>query len=127
MARKLFIAPLAALAFLATPALAEPAPAAPATQEARIPFADNGGIRDWRSEGNRTIYVQDRFRKWYKAELFHPVSGLPFAWSIGFDTSPMGTFDRFSYVVVDHQRVPVASLVRVDGPPAKPVKARSKA
>lgn len=123
MTRKLWLAPLAALGVAAVPVAASASTAAGAPKEERIPFADHGGIRDWRAGDNDTIYVQDRARQWYKVELMRRVSGLPFEWRIGFDTGPIGTFDRFSSVVIDRQRVPVQSVVRVDAPPPKPTKA----
>ena len=107
-----------ALGLVAAPASAAPEQA-PAPTEARIPFANNGGIRDWRAIDGDTLYVQDRARRWYRAELMHRAHGLPFAWAIGFETRGVDSFDRFSSVVIDGQRVPVRSLVRIDGAPPK--------
>jgi hypothetical protein len=118
MTGKLFIAPLLALGVAAAPAVARAAPAAPAQQEARIPFVNHGGIRDWRSEGDRTIYIEDRGRRWYKATLMGRAFDLPFAETIGFDTGPIDTFDHFSSVIVHGQRFAVQSVVWVPGPPA---------
>lgn len=106
------------VAAVSASAAAEPAPA-PAPQEARIPFVDHGGIRDWRAADGDTLYVQDAHRRWYRAELMHRATGLPFALAIGFDTGAVGSLDRFSAIVVDGQRIPLRSLVRVDGPPPK--------
>jgi hypothetical protein len=117
------------LAALALGVLAAPGAAAseqaPAQKEARIPFANHGGIRDWHAEDSDTLYVQDRMRRWYRAELMHRVTGLPFAWAIGFDVGGIDTFDRFSSIVVEGQRIPVRSLVRVEGPPPKSAAQRS--
>lgn len=113
----------AALGLAAAPAAASAEPA-PASQEARIPFVNHGGIRDWRAADGDTLYVQDSRRRWYRAELMHDAIGLPFAWTIGFETRGVDSFDRFSTVVVDGQRIPVRSLVRVDGPPPKREKAK---
>lgn len=122
------VLPLAALAFVAPAAYAETAPAAAeAQQEVRIPFANNGGIRDWRSYEKDVLYVQDRQRKWYKATLMSPAFDLRYTEAIGFDTGPTDTFDRFSTVVVAGQRYAVQSLVRVDHPPKKPKKAGDEA
>jgi len=124
---KLLIVPLIALGLATSPAVAtgdEPEPQASA--EARIPFVNNGGIRDWRAEGRDTLYVQDRLRRWYKATLMHPATGLPFAQAIGFETRGIDSFDRFSTVVVDGQRIPVQSLVRVEAPPTKQQRAEAE-
>ena len=118
MTRKLLIAPLIALGLAATPAGASLArTAASATAEASIPFANHGGIRDWREAGDRTLYIQDRARHWYRATLMTSAFDLPFTTAIGFDTGPIDRFDKFSSVVVRGQRYAVQSLVRVDGPP----------
>jgi hypothetical protein len=113
----------AAVGFAAAPAAASPEPA-PTAQEARIPFVNHGGIRDWRAVDGDTLYLQDSRRRWYRAELMHDAIGLPFAWAIGFETRGVDSFDRFSSVVVEGQRIPVRSLVRVDGPPPKREKAK---
>jgi hypothetical protein len=118
MKRKLLVAPLLALGLASAPAYAAPAEhAARAATEASIPFANFGGIRDWRAVGDRTLYIQDRARDWYKATLMSPALELPFTWAIGFDTGPIDRFDKFSSVVVRGQRYAVQSLVKVDGPP----------
>lgn len=118
MTRKLLIAPLVALGLAGAPAFAQPPAHAAPTAEASIPFVNFGGIRDWRAEGDRTIYLQDRARHWYKATLMNRAIDLPFAQAIGFDTGPIDRFDDFSSVIVDGQRYAVQSLVRVAGPPA---------
>jgi hypothetical protein len=115
----LWFAPVLALGLAGAPALASSAADDPAVAEARIPFANTGGIRDWRAADGDTIYVQDRARRWYRAELAYRAFGLPHAWAIGFETRGIDSFDRFSNVVVEGQRVPVRSLVRVDEPPAR--------
>jgi hypothetical protein len=49
-----------------------------------------------------------------------PCIGLDFASSVGFDTRPMGTFDRFSAVVVPRWgKCQVQSLEVSEGPPRK--------
>jgi hypothetical protein len=119
MTRKLLIAPLLALGLTAAPAPAHsPTSVARAQAEVSIPFANHGGIRDWRSDGDRTIYLQDSGRHWYKATLMTRAIDLPFTEAIGFDTGPIDRFDHFSSIVVRGQRYAVQSLVPVAGPPA---------
>jgi len=121
---KLLIAPVLALGLATAPALAaSEQQQAEAREEARIPFVNNGGIRDWRADDSDTLYVQDRHRQWYKATLMHRAIGLPFVQAIGFETRGINSFDRFSSIVVEGQRIPVQSLVRVDAPPSKREKA----
>jgi hypothetical protein len=114
--RTFLIALMAALAAPAAPAVAQSQPA-PTSAEVSIPFANNGGIRDWREDGKQAVYIQDRFFRWYRATLMAPSFDLPTALAIGFDTGPNGRFDRFSSIVVRDQRYPVQSLVRIEGAP----------
>jgi hypothetical protein len=115
---KLWIAPLLALGLAGAPAFAKTAEHGGSVQsEARIPFVNHGGIRDWRVGDRDTIYIQDRARRWYRAELMGMPISLRSAWAIGFETRGTDTFDRFSNVYVEGRRYPVASLVRIDGPP----------
>ena len=93
--------------------------------QASIPFVQYGGIRNWKADSDKGLWIQDSHRNWYYAKLMAPCFGLRFATSIGFDTQPMGTFDRFSSVIVPREgRCTVQSLVESDGPPRK-VKAGS--
>jgi len=104
MTRKLLIVPLIALGLVAAPAGASFArAAAPATPEASIPFANHGGIRDWRETGDRTLYIQDSARHWYRATLMTSAFDLPYTTAIGFDTGPTDRLDKFSSVVVRGQ------------------------
>lgn len=123
------VLPLAALALAAPAVHAETAPAQTEAQQedVRIPFANRGGIRNWRSYDKDTLYIQDRQRNWYKAELMGSAFDLPHSWAIGFDTSPSDTFDKFSTIVVRGQRYAIQSLVRIDGEPPKKRDKRSQA
>lgn len=114
--RTLLLASLAAA--LAAPA----AMAAPPTKLVRIPFADHGGIRDFRPDGDRAVYLQDRARHWYRATLFGPCFDLPYANAIGYQTDGTGSFDWFSSIVVRGQRCPVDTLAE-SAPPAETRKA----
>jgi len=113
------------VAFLVGPALAQPAPAQadppPADtaerEEARIPFANRGGIRDWKAVDRDTVYFQDRQRRWYRAELFSPATGVEFVQFIGIETGPSDTFDRFSSLFIDGQKYAISSLVMIEGEP----------
>jgi hypothetical protein len=85
-----------------------------------IPFANHGGIRNWEADRDRGLWVQDSRRNWYYAKLMGPCIGLDFALSIGFDTRPMGSFDRFSSIVVPREgRCLIQSFVPSEGPPTR--------
>jgi hypothetical protein len=102
----------------AAPAAAA-APAAPsAAREVQIPFADRT-LWNWRVVDDRTVLIQDRGRKWYKATLHAPCFNLPFTQELGFEPNPTGTFDKFSAIRVREQRCPLISLVESTAPPKK--------
>ena len=106
----LFIAPLVALAMVASPVSVSAATAKPAqSEDASVPFIDHGAIRDWRADGDRVIYFQDSGRQWYRATLMNNCLDLPYAQAIGFDARGTNTFDRFSAVIVRGQRCPLTS------------------
>lgn len=84
--------------------------------QASIPFADTGNIRDFHAVNDDTVYLQARNRQWYRADLFGPCLGLPYALGIGVDARPTGTLDRFGTIVVEGQRCKIASLTPADSP-----------
>jgi hypothetical protein len=120
MFRKLIAPALAALAVatISAPALARSAPPR-AEIRAEIPFADHGGVRDWRAVGDREIWFQDSHRRWFRAVLMGPATDLAFAEGIRIDAGPNGTLDRFGAIYVRGHRYVFASFERMPGPPPK--------
>jgi hypothetical protein len=86
--------------------------------DARIPFVNHGGIRDWMAPDDHTLYIQGTGNRWFKAETMGTCQGLRFADRVGFDTGAVDTFDRFSSIVVRGQKCQISSLVQVPGPPS---------
>jgi hypothetical protein len=95
----------------------------PTTSEARIPFANQGGIYNWRAVNDRTLLIQARNRQWFKATLFAPCIDLQFAQRVGFESNADGSFDKFSSIRVSKQKCSIVSLV----PTEAPAKGKSKA
>ena len=112
---KKILASAAAAALLATGA--HSAPASPQPEEARIVFPHRGGIRGFDAVGDRTVYLEGRGDRWYRATLFAPCTQLRFTHSIGIDTNGMASFDRFGSLIVNGERCKLASLVRSAPPP----------
>ena len=109
--------PLALALAAASPAAASPdEPRAP---EARIPFPNLGGVRNFRSVDDHTVYFQDRRRNWYRADLAGPCFNLPTAIRIGIDTRYSSTLDHTATLIVDGERCPIHSLVRSGEPPRR--------
>ncbi len=88
-------------------------------KETSIPFANMGGIRDWRAIDDSTLYVQDSRRSWYVAKLAAPCPDLTFATAIAFETRGTSQLDRFGTLVVGGQRYPLISFVASAPPPPK--------
>jgi hypothetical protein len=96
---------------------------------AEIPFANRGGIRDWQADRDQGLWVQDIHRQWYYAKLMAPCIGLDFAQTIGFDTHPLGRFDKFSSIFVPGAgsgRCAVQSFTASGAPPKGKVKSEAK-
>lgn len=100
-------------------------PAAVKSPQARIPFANSGGIAGWQSAGRDAILIQGSSRNWYRAETLGYCQDLDTATGIGFETGTNGDFDSFSKLIVRGQRCPLKSLVRVDPPQKKAVKTQN--
>ena len=121
-------APPASAAGVNAPAQAQAADAASGTAaasaapapEASIPFANHGGIYNWRVVNDRTVLIQSQSRRWYKATLLSSCIDLPFAERLGFESNADGSFDKFSMITARHQRCPLISLVETDAPSKTP-------
>lgn len=75
MSHPLRSAVLGLLSAIAFPVSAGDAPAgasASASVEASIPFANRGGISDWRVEDDSNLLLQDNRGQWYRARLQAP-------------------------------------------------------
>jgi hypothetical protein len=101
----------------AAPAAADAANQAP--PEGQIPFANKGGIWNWQVIDNKTVLIESRARKWYKATLVGNCINLAFAQDMAFIPNSSGTFDKFSSIRTRGQRCPLVSLVEVPAPPKK--------
>jgi hypothetical protein len=112
-------------------ALAAPAVAAPAAhqngaqaEEVSIPLP-NFRIRNFRADSRNVVYIEDRRRNWYRAEVIGPCTDLPFAHAIGIDTRGSSSFDRFSAIIVRGDRCQLNSLTRSEKPGKKAKKQRA--
>jgi len=105
-------------AAVAVPASASPPPDRP-ERETSIPFAGHPrALRDFKALDDDVVYLQDRHRRWYRADLGH-CSGLKWAHAIAYDTNGGLGLDGFGAILVDGERCPILSLTRSEGPPRK--------
>jgi hypothetical protein len=84
--------------------------------ETQIVFANRGEIQNFEADGQDGIWLEDRRRRWYYAELQGGCQGLNFAQAIGYDTDGSPNFDKFSSIVVDGWKCPVVSLTTSEKP-----------
>lgn len=84
--------------------------------EAQIGFPNHGAIRNFEADDNEGLWLEDRQRRWYYAEIAGGCQELNFAHTIGFDTRGSPRFDRFSVIIVDGERCPISSLVTAEKP-----------
>ena len=84
--------------------------------ETKINFPNHGAIRNFEADGNDGIWLEDRQRRWYYAELLGGCQELDFAQAIGFDTRGSATFDKFSTLIVAGDKCQLASLVTANKP-----------
>ena len=117
----LLAGPLAA----ATPAPAAAPDARPLGVDARIPFANSTGIRNFQADGDNALWIEGQRGEWYRAELFGPCIGLDHSMKVGFITRGTHTLDRFGQVLVDGSKCQISSLVTSAPPPAKAKKAKA--
>ncbi|QNN64686.1 hypothetical protein H9L12_10460 [Sphingomonas rhizophila] len=97
------------------PAMAQP----DAPREVSIPFAANGGIRDWEAEGDKSILLRDRTNRWYRATFVGRCPRVGYSNTLVFETDPSGTFDRFSSIKSEYGNCQVGSIVRAEAPKSK--------
>lgn len=79
----------------------------PIGEETTIPFASNGGIRNWQADrkDDNVVYVQDRTLHWFRIDLTGPcvrIAGDPM--TIRYTTDNSGTFDKFSRLTFPNSR-----------------------
>lgn len=84
--------------------------------ETSIVFPNYGAIRNFEADGNDGVWLEDRQRRWYYAELLGPCRDLNFANAIGFDTRGAPRFDKFSTIIVRGQKCQLISLVTSEKP-----------
>ena len=89
-----------------------------ASQETMIHDAGSGGIRDWHSDDDRSIYLRDRTGRWYYATFLGVCPGVRHSPSISFKTDALGQFDRFSTISTYRGLCSVGSVVRSPKPAA---------
>lgn len=109
-----------ALGLLATSSFGPASAASQTEPRASIPFANHGAISNWEADREKGLWVQANNRQWYYATFMGPCQGLDFAYTLAFDTGPIGSLDRWSSVIVPRWgKCTFKSFEPSDGPPKR--------
>jgi hypothetical protein len=87
-----------------------------AQKPAVIHFVDIAGVKDWRAEGLNTILIQGNNNQWYRATFFSECYGAPWAQHIAFVTSPDGSLNKFSSVLINGQQCYFKDVKKIPNP-----------
>jgi hypothetical protein len=94
--------------------------------EASIPVANPNGVRDWRADVSKGMWILAANGRWYYASFSSQCTTLPVVIGISFVPDRSGTLSRWSSIRLDHNdRCFFRSLQPSDAPPRK-VKPRSQ-
>jgi Family of unknown function (DUF6491) len=104
------------LAAVPLPLAADETPARDVGVEGNISFPAQGGIRNFRADNDKGVWLEDRQRKWYYASFIGPCPEIRFAQGIGIDTRGSARFDKFSRILVGKNSCAIATLVTADKP-----------
>ena len=95
---------------------AQDAPPREVGVEGDISFPAYGGIRNFRADNDKGVWLEDRQRNWYYASFIGPCPEIRFAQGIGIDTRGSPRFDKFSRILVGKNSCAIATLVTADKP-----------
>jgi hypothetical protein len=70
--------------------------------EVSIPFANRNGVRDWRADGSKGMWILAANSRWYYASFSSECTALPVAIGISFVPDRSGTLSRWSSIRLDH-------------------------
>ena len=114
-----------ALTALATPALTASGSTTGSQENQSIWLAHGAGFMNWRAIGRDELIIWASPSKPYLVKIWRPYTSLRFVHTIGV-TSTIGRVTKFDNVIVDGQRLPIKSIVRLDRETAKELRWNSK-
>jgi hypothetical protein len=89
-----------------------------AAGETAIPFANHGGITDWRADGSRGIWIRAQNGRWFYAGFSSQCTSLPQSLGVRFVPEPSGELSRWSSIRLQHdERCFFRTLQPSDAPP----------
>ena len=88
--------------------------------EVSIPFANSGGIHDWRADGAQGMWIEEAGGRWFYAGFSSQCPTLRSAMGVKFVPEPSGTLSRWSSIRLQHdQRCFFRTLQPSNAPPDK--------
>lgn len=107
------------IAVLIVGALVNTARANEPEKRAMIPFATLGGIKDWRADGDKGMYIQGIVGgKWFYVTFFGFCPDLRFSDRVAFVTEPGPELDKFSSIFVNGTQCSFRTFAASAGPVA---------
>jgi hypothetical protein len=94
---------------------AEPAPREIGV-ESSIAFPTYGGVRNFRADDERGVWIEDLRRNWYYASFLGHCRDIRWADAIAIDTHGSSRFDRNSRIIVGDDVCALETLVSADKP-----------
>jgi Family of unknown function (DUF6491) len=84
--------------------------------EASIAFPSHGGVRNFRADDDRGVWIEDQRRNWYYASFMGRCRDIRWVDAIGFDTYGSSRLDRNSRLIVGDDVCTIQTLVTADKP-----------
>lgn len=116
MMNRLFVLAMAAALLPIASASAEEPVAREVGVEASIAFPSHGGVRNFRVDDDRGVWIEDSRRNWYYARFMGVCHDIRWADAIGIDTRGSARFDRNSRIVTESDVCAIETLVTADKP-----------
>ena len=93
--------------------------------EASIPFANHGGIREWRADGSKGMWIEAASGHWFYASFSSQCNTLTSAIGLKFVPEPSGVLSRWSSIRLEHnERCFFRTLQPSDAPPKQAAPAK---
>lgn len=84
--------------------------------EASIAFPSHGGVRNFRADDDRGVWIEDQRRNWYYASFLGQCRDIRWADAIGVETYGSSRLDRNSRLIVGSDVCAISRLVTADKP-----------
>lgn len=94
---------------------AEPAPRE-VGEEATIAFPAHGGVRNFRADTDRGVWIEDQRRNWYYASFIGTCRDIRWVDAIAIDTYGSSRLDKHSRIIAGNDVCQISRLLTADKP-----------